>query len=909
MKDGFKSIEIEPTEGYLDFIGPAKFDNTNEPARVLKGEVRFTLTKPVKIRNMSVKFKGFSHITLHQPTNIEMTSPLLPKLKLPIFGRTTLPAGDHVIPWEMDIPNIYPRSLLVKRATINYKVIVSISTGITRTLTAEYPIVLRRHLLPYKELAPIIETKLFQRTVPGKFHYEIDAPQIVCIEQEHIPIAIKYISFANQKTVQSIRTRLVQIELYRRQSLSKSDSDLSYSNRDSQIFDLDQKMADASHYKDTHVKFIKRTVPALIHIPDSTTSAWKRPCLVRHRLHPYLSYTLDSPLVSIYHQIEVTFQFGMKYEEIKAKIPIIVASIPKRESSASSAPADDMMMKYAFEEVARSEFLPYRLESRSAPQNITDDDLTTQNNDSYSVIRDNNIMPEVSDDEEGNITGRVTPMMFVNEMKTTTPTPYMVSNNNHSCQYDIATGGRRALSPTPETGSSYLKQEEHRQLKKFASALDLSTVSQELSYKPDAIYPEERPRTTTPTMRRQPMYRNALQPPNFELGIMSQEELYKPDEADPEERPRTTTPTMRRQVMHRKALPPLNIDLANRKERGPLPPPPVNLPLPLPPQPAKNKIINDSGSSDVLPAVDRAVINSRNDNSHNNTTNNRKNKQWSGYDDSNDDLRSIYSDSSMTSANAPSLSSSATLSTNKSYPTLHSRPPSPVFSPAPGLPATIALRHQEIQASQVEETFPDSATAMSPAMNTVASSAVLSPRTSYALHRRIALSTISSLTNDSLQLGPSLVSRGRSSSTVDPDIQSLMMMSRYSDNSYDSTPPNRYINARLPPIPTSTTIPPKKDPSRRLTKIYTDDSDDEIVEEEPFPEHLQGTSSKLQGSSSQLQGSSSQLQGPSSHVQGPSSHLQGSSNNTVNDIIQDDCPPPRLPRLSFGGDFGISLGI
>lgn len=120
----------------------------------------------------------------------------------------------------------------------------------------------------------------------------------------------------------------------------------------------------------------------------------------------------------------------------------------------------------------------------------------------------------------------------------------------------------------------------------------------------------------------------------------------------------------------------------------------------------------------------------------------------------------------MTSANAPSLSSSATLSTNKSYPTLHSRPPSPVFSPAPGLPATIALRHQEIQASQVEETFPDSATAMSPAMNTVASSAVLSPRTSYALHRRIALSTISSLTNDSLQLGPSLVSKGRSSSTV-----------------------------------------------------------------------------------------------------------------------------------------------
>lgn len=216
MRDGFKSIEIEPTEGYLDFIGPAKSETANELVRVLKGQVKFTLLKPTKIRNMSIKFKGFSHITIQKtPNQIDINTPLLPKLKLPLFGRVTLPAGDHVIPWELDIPNLYPRSILIKRATINYKVIVSISTGLTKTLTAEYPIVIRRHLLPYKELSPIIETKLFQKTVPGKFHYEIDAPQIVCIEQDHIPMAIKYISFANHKPVKNIRTRLVQIELYR----------------------------------------------------------------------------------------------------------------------------------------------------------------------------------------------------------------------------------------------------------------------------------------------------------------------------------------------------------------------------------------------------------------------------------------------------------------------------------------------------------------------------------------------------------------------------------------------------------------------------------------------------------------------------------------------------------------------
>ncbi|CAO3630453.1 unnamed protein product [Mucor fragilis] len=91
---------------------------------------------------------------------------------------------------------------------------------------------------------------------------------------------------------------------------------------------------------------------------------------------------------------------------------------------------------------------------------------------------------------------------------------------------------------------------------------------------------------------------------------------------------------------------------------------------------------------------------------------------------SNDDLQSIYLESTLSSShNALSLSSSATVSTNKSQPTLHSRPPSPVFSAALGLLATVTLRPQGEGMQAVEEMFyPDSAFIMSPAMNTVASS-------------------------------------------------------------------------------------------------------------------------------------------------------------------------------------------
>ncbi|GAN03172.1 hypothetical protein MAM1_0035c02623 [Mucor ambiguus] len=892
MKDDFKSLEIEPKEGYLDFIGPAKLHSTAQ-SKVLKGHVRFTLIRPTKIRTMSVKFKGFSSITLKQPYNIEITCPLLPKLKVPLFGKASLPAGDHVIPWELDIPNIYPRSLLAKRATIRYKVIVSISTGIARTLTAEYPIVLKRHLLPYKELSPLIETKLYQRTVPGKFHYEIDAPQIVCIEQGYIPMAVKYVSIANQKPVQSIRTRIIQIELYRRQSLSKSESDLTTSNRDSHIFDLDKKIADSAQYKDTHIKYIKRTIPALIHMPDASTSAWKRPCLIRHSLHPYLSHTLDSPLVSIYHQVEITFQFGMKYEEIKTKLPIIVASIPRKDPAQTQLldqTSSNLMMKYAFEETARSEFLSYELEPRGITSCITDNDHSSLNDDNFSVLRDTNMMPITSDDEdsvarERIMGGRTTPLIFStgNPSRARSPTPavntYMTNTSNiiH----------RRVLSPTPESSSTLDVNSNQRQLKKFASAFDLSTASEE--------------------------------------------SLHMEAEREPEERPRTTTPTMKRSHMQRKQLQPINVDLANGKEVNlfksmPFLRPPPQTTLPAPP------VSQQPASSDVLPTLDRMQQQQQQirmmarqqhppfESAATTTLDNT----------STDDLQSIYSESSLSSShNAPSLSSSATLSTNKSQPTLHSRPPSPVFSPAPGLPATIALRPHGEGVQAVEEMFPpDSASIMSPAMNTVASSTLFSPRTTYALHRRIALSTISSLTNDSLQLGPSMLSpnnmRGRTSSTVDPDVQSLMHSSFCSSSlsSFDYPPPppnNRYAYAQLPPIPTNAASIPPLPPlpplptttmnadnvtvkaNRRLTRLYIDDSDEEdYIDREddvhsPTPPPLPQIPANIK-----------------SHA-AHNNNSNISSDSEIKDesaiAAQDDCAPPRLPRLSFGNDFGISLGI
>ncbi|KAI8889516.1 hypothetical protein K501DRAFT_238279 [Backusella circina FSU 941] len=782
MKDDFRAVEIEPTETTLDFIGPAKPEQI--PARTLKGQIRFSLAKQTKIKAMSIKFKGFSENNIEAPHAINIKTPLLPKLKVSLFGKITLPAGEQVIPWEIDIPNLYPRSLAIKRSRIYYKVVVSISVGLARTVTAECPITIRRHLLPYKELSPFIETKLHQRTIPSKFHFEIDAPQLICSEQEFIPMAIKYVTFANHKPVQAIRTRLIQIEHHRRQPLSKSDSDLSFCNPDSLVLDLSQKISDAFFQKDTHIKFAKKTEPALIHTPDNSTNFWKRPCLIRHLLHPSLSYTLNSPLVSIYHQLEVTFQFGMRFEEIKANIPIIIASVPVTPSAVAG---NEATMKYPFEESAKNKFLPYQMESPSS-----------KNRSKYAYSDDMNQDDPIELDLEHLSSELIRPGKKM----------HAATKQNLS----------RRQAPFPSSKEPDSFNVRGRTVRKFASAFDLSSESR--SSMPIINEEEERPRTTTPTRgRRDPAYKKKPRPIDVELA--NQFDRIKKQPFPPRKDP----------------------------PKKPPPPPPINL-----------ESVEHSSSSGALPVIDRSIMKSQSSAYVPSGEEKRKNKMWlldRDFEGSNEDLYSVYSENSASSKTAPSLSSSGTASTNKSHHTLLSRPPSPVFSPAPGLPATIPLRPQEYGASQVEEFFSNSNISTSPTMTTVASSAVLSPRSSYSHQQRIALSTISSFTNDSLYLGSAIYSKARSSSTIDPETHSWLAGSDGFSIDSGVPAPIRYLHAKLPPIPSS------RDPNKRHTKYYLDDSDDDEMEhplEIPVISELRNT-------------------------------------------------PPILPRLSFGRDFSISLGL
>lgn len=83
-----------------------------------------------------------------------------------------------------------------------------------------------------------------------------------------------------------------------------------------------------------HKRYIKRTIPALFHTVEAAMerSTWTRPLQIQHNMHRInVTPSLESPLISVCHELEITFQFEHQFEDIKAKIPIILASTPEQE--------------------------------------------------------------------------------------------------------------------------------------------------------------------------------------------------------------------------------------------------------------------------------------------------------------------------------------------------------------------------------------------------------------------------------------------------------------------------------------------------------------------------------------------------------------------------------------------------
>lgn len=606
------------------------------------------------------------------------------------------------------------------------------------------------------------------------------------------------------------------------QSVSKSGSDSSVSSNSAcKRF---QTFADTFTASNRHEKrYIKRTVPALVHKVDShqQTSTWKRPLVLRHKLQQLITPATESPLVSIYHQLEITFQFEHEFENIKAKIPIVIASIPPFKEN-PQLQLTNVMPLYHFE------------------QNLS------RLHD--SVISE--IFEEPSQVTEGNP---------VDESESLQPgAKYSILGEPHFAL--PVTSSSIDLLKVSNNSTDQLKISRVRSIRKFASANELCSLSRDSEDEEHADYRlllPERPRTTTPLMQRRRGAQN-----------------------------------------HR--LRPIDVDLANGIKK------PVPLALPA---------INATQSRDNMATVDknlmkskarlqqaqrratRVAIDDRLGRPATCVTNNsRQVTYYMGGIIKDDDADSTNSEKSSKFAES-AISSSTSDSASKSEHTLMTRPPSPVNSTAPGLPAEIALIPQNaVQTSLVEESFDDPflQEALSPALQTIASSTLHSPHTSQILLRS---STRGS--NHGLPLSTA-ISLSRSSSALRTfpgsctlDINEAQANSKPPPRQHRNLPPpplpplpplpipelqpesndNPYKHLKLPPLPTEVQNHTVR--THRMTKLYVEDSDDEVIDPlPPIPER---------GGARQA--------------------------DEKDDNMNQEKDVPKLPRLSLGTAFNVNLAF
>jgi hypothetical protein len=316
-------------------------------------------------------------------------------------------------------------------------------------------------------------------------------------------------------------------------------------------------------------------------------------------------------LVSIHHQLEITFQFDHRFEDIKAKIPIIIASIPTYVSTTSNGiPLNQHSFwssvtasesKYPFETITRFESMSVVPEQndRSVPRASEDSsshrgissllidpgisdatmDLLSPHHPAYQQqqqqqqqrqqhLQQQQLQQDLRQRHQlqqqqlsyNNTTSDLPiwksalplpPPSAINTVKTAVGTKSLATRKSS----EDFTDNQRHQTLFPDNNLSVAQIGRKKSIKRYNSEYDLNAFSNSTN-----LLPMERPRTTTPMQRRQ------------------------------------KDMTGRNNNRRRRPLPPIDVELANGAK-------PKSLPRLVNPLTDKS-----TSSSEVLPKADRSII-------------------------------------------------------------------------------------------------------------------------------------------------------------------------------------------------------------------------------------------------------------------------------------------------------------
>jgi hypothetical protein len=424
------------------------------------------------------------------------------------------------------------------------------------------------------------------------------------------------------------------------------------------------------------IRDLTKPAPSVTHnLDDNTPSSWTKPLVLRQPISHQFNASVDSPLLTISHQLHITLTLIHKIDEITIKVPIILSSLPYTTATPTTIPPTQPVTT-----ILDSKDLRIR-----PPSEYSDEEISEKNMDEEDMISEDDLSS--SSDEEG--VDHFTPAQ----------TAKFTSENAQSST--LRPPSTIAATPTTLVSAHTFG----RPVRHFASALDLSIMPQD-SF--EALSSKQKPLLTIDVSlaNQQPGHLRKQQAAKL-LSLRkstSAEQLISFRSSE-------TLPESDRHLMSKLLLSEQNkaYGMLHNQEsdihlKG------VRL------QPTT--IIEQSSYT----KTDASISYKQHSRSVSHPTSTAS-ISFLQLDD--DDL--TVSSMSNNSDVAPSLSStgSASTGTTRSNP-LQSRPPTPVLSYVPALPGTTIL-HQPIQNySLPEEDFPAPLTATT-VHSTIASSGLISP--------------------------------------------------------------------------------------------------------------------------------------------------------------------------------------
>ncbi|CAG8628779.1 10035_t:CDS:2 [Dentiscutata heterogama] len=281
---------------------------------LVSGKLRIILSKPLKIKFISIKLKGRSEYSdwEEQYSCLEVI-----KLEKILYEKNTLPIGVTDIEYELEVPGNLPQTFRTNFGFIFYKLVAVVQPAslMSKYARVERGISFLRHYLPCRrEFLPAPPTKIYKGQRKDNLDFELELPTVICVNEKSLLIRLRLLPH-NDKDLDEFSidpAQLIGIVPLNGSSLTKRK----------RTYPISPTLLTVHNDADNWNNPLIYNLPFAQYSSSSNTSR-----------KPRLKATLKSPLMKVRHKFRFVLMFEDDTEnDWELEIPINVTTIPEEKS-------------------------------------------------------------------------------------------------------------------------------------------------------------------------------------------------------------------------------------------------------------------------------------------------------------------------------------------------------------------------------------------------------------------------------------------------------------------------------------------------------------------------------------------------------------------------------------------------